>query len=88
MYDPLGVAYQGYGDGSYAPGVTEPETAPYQVAHRLIQAHSKVYRMYKQEFAAQNGKYPSYGVICKLTSSLSALSSSSSLSSSPTMLFS
>lgn len=60
MYDPFGVAYHGYGDGIYAPGQSNPETAPYQVAHRLLLAHSRVYRMYKQDFASQNGKNVSF----------------------------
>lgn len=57
MYDPFGVSYHGYGDGSFAPGVMQPETAPYAVAHRLIQAHTRVYDMYKTDFASQKGKY-------------------------------
>lgn len=57
MYDPLGVSYHGYGDGSFAPGVMQPETAPYAVAHKLIEAHTRVYDMYKTDFASQKGKY-------------------------------
>ncbi|KAK3598305.1 hypothetical protein CHS0354_029215 [Potamilus streckersoni] len=47
---PQDVALFGYGYGSMAPGVREPGTKEYKVAHNLLSAHIKTYRMYQSEF--------------------------------------
>ena len=57
IYEPATIAFTGYGNGVYAPGVKEPGTAPYIVGHNLLKAHVKVYQMYQNEFKArQHGK--------------------------------
>jgi beta-glucosidase len=33
----------------------EPATHPYICAHNILKAHGSTYRMYKEEFASQNG---------------------------------
>nr|BAG71912.1 beta-glucosidase [Corbicula japonica] len=48
MTSPWNDAFRGHGDGSFAPGISQPETAPYIVAHNLIRAHSRAYHAYKE----------------------------------------
>lgn len=44
------------GSGVHAPGRNEhPNTEPYIVAHNLLLAHSKVFKVYKEEFASDEG---------------------------------
>lgn len=56
MTSPWNDAYRGHGDGSFAPGITQPETAPYIVAHNMLRAHVRAYHVYSDEFkASQQG---------------------------------
>jgi beta-glucosidase/6-phospho-beta-glucosidase/beta-galactosidase len=49
---------KGYADGTYAPGIKQPGTAPYTVAHNLVRAHARAYHVYKNEFKnKQKGNY-------------------------------
>ena len=48
--DPYTMAGRGYGNGDMAPGMNHPEELPYRVAHNLINAHVRVYRMYEKDF--------------------------------------
>jgi len=57
LNEPLTVAQLGYGSGSHAPGVADPVARPYQVAHRMLRAHARAYRLYHNQFASdQKGK--------------------------------
>ena len=56
MNEPWVVALLGYGWGSFAPGVQQPEEGHYKAAHILLKAHAEAYHVYDQEFRAeQNG---------------------------------
>uniref|UniRef100_A0A3B5Q9K7 beta-glucosidase n=1 Tax=Xiphophorus maculatus TaxID=8083 RepID=A0A3B5Q9K7_XIPMA len=55
MNDPQGLAWLGYGTGRIPPKITEPGTAPYQVAHNLIKAHATAYHTYDKYRASQGG---------------------------------
>ncbi|XP_048245897.1 lactase-phlorizin hydrolase-like [Haliotis rufescens] len=50
--EPLVVAVGGYGDGGKAPGLHQPGTYPYIVAHNIIKSHASTYRLYDEEFRA------------------------------------
>lgn len=50
------ISWIAYGIGAHAPGHCEaPATYPYVVAHHLIKAHAKAYRIYESEFRATQG---------------------------------
>lgn len=55
LNEPWVVCVMGYGDGVYAPGITEAATAPYICSHNSIKAHAKAYRLYEREFKASQG---------------------------------
>ena len=42
--------WYGYGTGEDAPGLRDPAVSPFKAAHTMIQAHTRVYRMYDKEF--------------------------------------
>lgn len=46
------ISLSGYGNGGMAPGLTGMGTNVYVVSHNLIRAHAKAYRVYQEEFAA------------------------------------
>lgn len=47
----------GYENGEMAPGIKGKGDYVYIVAHNLIKAHAKAYRLYEQEFkSSQKGK--------------------------------
>ncbi len=48
--EPLDTAVDGYGTGYHAPGLTEIGTDPYIVAHNLLRAHARAYRIYYSDF--------------------------------------
>ena len=54
--EPQVFVYLGYGIGYHAPGIQDPLGQCINAAHTVIKAHTKVYHMYKQEFASQNGR--------------------------------
>ena len=56
LNEPLTVAQLGYGTGTHAPGKKDTNRLPYEVGHRMIKAHAKVYKMYHEEFSEQMGK--------------------------------
>ncbi len=69
--EPLDTSVDGYGTGYHAPGLTEIGTDPYIVAHNLIRAHAKAYRMYYSDFEAdQQGALPAsyYVLYCTVKS--------------------
>jgi len=43
LNEPLTVVQLGYGNGYHAPGKSEPSRLVYEVAHRMIRAHARVY---------------------------------------------
>ena len=49
------VSINGYGNGVHAPGKVGMGDNTYIVAHNLIRAHAKAYRVYHNEFAATQG---------------------------------
>lgn len=46
----------GYADGIWAPGIKLLGTAEYICAHHIILAHARVYHLYKEKYAHQNGR--------------------------------
>ena len=54
--EPTVTALGGYGDGYHAPGLHGIGTYSYIVAHNQIRAHARAYRVYRDEFAEQQGK--------------------------------
>lgn len=55
LNEPLTVTMMGYGNGAHAPGKAEPSRLVYEVAHRMIRAHVRIYRLYHTEFAKSQG---------------------------------
>uniref|UniRef100_A0A2K5J2E8 Lactase/phlorizin hydrolase n=1 Tax=Colobus angolensis palliatus TaxID=336983 RepID=A0A2K5J2E8_COLAP len=56
LNEPFVVAYQGYGDGTKAPGIFDrPGTAPYIVGHNLIKAHAEAWHLYNDVYRASQG---------------------------------
>ena len=52
--EPWIVASQGYGYGSKAPGVVDPDgTYMYRVGHNVLKAHAAVYHLYDDEYRQQ-----------------------------------
>lgn len=56
LNEPLTLAQLGYAAGSHAPGKREPSRLPYEIAHRMLRAHARVYHMFHREFDDQLGK--------------------------------
>ncbi|CAG7726160.1 unnamed protein product, partial [Allacma fusca] len=54
--EPWSICWNGYGTGKEAPGIVQPDTAPYICAHTLLKAHAVVYRIYQMEFKLQRGR--------------------------------
>ena len=52
LNEPNIFATRGHGTGFHAPGIREPGTAVYKVAHMAIKAHATAYHIYQQEFKA------------------------------------
>ncbi|XP_046546593.1 lactase-phlorizin hydrolase-like [Haliotis rubra] len=48
--EPWVVSYMGHGTGEMAPGLKEPATYPYIVAHNIIKSHAKAYHLYNDDF--------------------------------------
>uniref|UniRef100_UPI00358E3F32 lactase/phlorizin hydrolase-like isoform X1 n=2 Tax=Myxine glutinosa TaxID=7769 RepID=UPI00358E3F32 len=56
IYDPLSIAWHGYGDGSLAPGIKKnPGELPYKVGNNLLLAHAKAWRVYDEKFRKSQG---------------------------------
>ncbi|NXX91071.1 LPH hydrolase, partial [Centropus bengalensis] len=53
--EPQVIAWAGYGTGAFPPGVSEPGSAPYRVAHVLLKAHARVYHTYDDKYRASQG---------------------------------
>nr|8IN1_A Chain A, Beta-Glucosidase [Aplysia kurodai]8IN1_B Chain B, Beta-Glucosidase [Aplysia kurodai]BAX08664.1 beta-Glucosidase [Aplysia kurodai] len=47
------VSWLGYGIGIFAPGIYDPGTSPYMVAHNIIRSHSRAYHLYSNNFQAK-----------------------------------
>ena len=60
MNEPWLTSIAGYGAGNFPPGsagLGSLGTDVYQVTHNIIKAHARAYRVYHEEFAAnQNGE--------------------------------
>ena len=55
LNEPLTYVNLGYGNGYHAPGLSVPN--PYEVAHRSIVAHARIYKLYHGKYAhSQGGK--------------------------------
>lgn len=55
LNEPLTFVNLGYGNGNHAPGLSVGN--PYEIAHRCIMAHSRIYHLYHEKFQEkQNGK--------------------------------
>jgi len=48
--EPWVVCWQGYGIGSKAPGILEPEEKPYQCAHNILKSHGRTYHLYEDDY--------------------------------------
>ncbi|XP_075923600.1 beta-klotho isoform X2 [Petromyzon marinus] len=55
VHNPYAVAWHGYGSGTHAPGIRDPGLSPYVVAHNLIKAHARAYRIYQRHFKPTQG---------------------------------
>ena len=56
--EPWVTAVLGHGSGVNAPGIKGPGILEYKVAHNLIRAHGKAYRLYQNEFFSnQQGRH-------------------------------
>jgi lactase-phlorizin hydrolase len=53
--EPFIVSNMGYGIGYDAPGKNGPGVNNYIVAHNLLKAHAKAYRVYEKKYAAHQG---------------------------------
>lgn len=51
LNEPLTYVNLGYGNGYHAPGISAPN--PYEVAHRSIVAHARIYKLYHKEYASR-----------------------------------
>ncbi|KAI6054326.1 lactase/phlorizin hydrolase [Marmota monax] len=54
LNEPYVIAFQGYGSGTGAPGISS-DTAPYIAGHNLIKSHSEVWHLYNDVYRAQQG---------------------------------
>jgi len=50
LHEPYCTAVQGYGDGSYAPGIQAEERSVYMVGHNLLLAHAAAVQVFREEF--------------------------------------
>ncbi|XP_078538580.1 lactase/phlorizin hydrolase [Lissotriton helveticus] len=53
FHEPWVVSYAGYGNGMHAPGIRDPGTASYKVAHLILKAHAKVWHLYNDRYRSQ-----------------------------------
>lgn len=53
LNEPLTYVNLGYGNGYHAPGLSVPN--PYEVAHRSIMAHARIYKLYHEKYAHEQG---------------------------------
>ncbi|XP_078407434.1 lactase/phlorizin hydrolase-like [Cetorhinus maximus] len=51
--EPWVVSYAGYGTGEHAPGISDPTTASYKVAHSIIKAHAEAWHIYDKKYRSQ-----------------------------------
>jgi len=47
----------GYEGSGFAPGINSPGVGLYQAGHNMIKAHARVYRLYEQYRAKQQGEF-------------------------------
>ena len=52
--EPWVISILGYGNGFYAPG-RRSNTEPYIVGHNILISHAKAVKLFREEFAHQNG---------------------------------
>ena len=60
LNEPYVTAVKGYGTGNFAPGIDGIGTSTYEAAHNQIRAHARAYRLYQEEFVAQQNGRISY----------------------------
>ncbi|NXE91445.1 LPH hydrolase, partial [Menura novaehollandiae] len=53
FHEPWVISYAGYGTGEHPPGITDPGTASYKVAHTILKAHAKVWHLYNNKYRSQ-----------------------------------
>ncbi|XP_067892368.1 lactase/phlorizin hydrolase-like [Heterodontus francisci] len=51
--EPWVVSYAGYGTGQHAPGINDPTTASFVVAHSIIKAHAEAWHIYDKNYRSQ-----------------------------------
>ncbi len=57
--EPFVFVWLGYGEGTNAPGIRQPDTYPYLTAHNVIKAHAAAWHAYNNDFRhIQNGYCP------------------------------
>lgn len=55
--EPYQFCHYGYGTGEFAPGVKAPGVGEYLCGHHVLEAHAKVYHLYKRKyFSKQQGQ--------------------------------
>ena len=57
--EPWIVAYLGYGNGVFAPGITGAGNTTYIAGHNLLKAHARAYHIYDEEFRPTQKGRPS-----------------------------
>lgn len=48
--EPSVIVWEGYGNGTMAPGVKDPLCTTFKVTHNLIKCHARAYRAYEKDF--------------------------------------
>ncbi len=56
--EPYGFTWLGYGEGTHAPGIQQPNTYPYMAAHNVIKSYAAAWHAYDNDFRPiQNGYF-------------------------------
>jgi len=48
--EPYTFCYHGYSSGTFAPGIKDPATGPYDCVHTILKAHATAYQLYQEQF--------------------------------------
>ncbi|XP_073490360.1 lactase/phlorizin hydrolase-like [Aquarana catesbeiana] len=64
LNEPYIIAFLGYGEGSFAPGIYSPGDSVYVVGHNLIKAHAEAWHLYNDKYRATQGGQISITLNC------------------------
>ncbi|XP_075386152.1 lactase/phlorizin hydrolase [Tenrec ecaudatus] len=53
FHEPWVMSYAGYGTGQHAPGISDPGTASFKVAHMVLKTHARVWHHYNRHHRLQ-----------------------------------